>query len=542
MEQEKTSVDTRELLWKAKRYRWVALLPLVGALCAAFLYVNVATPVYESAVVISLEDPTPFSEGVERLVRPSERNEDMVQKVARVRNRVLNRTFLQGVSDRLGLSREPRLLRVGETAAKKYPGITPEEYATRVSVASLAKKVTVTPVGSTFIRIAVKDPTPVNARRVANAVGEGLIEDTRKATLERAQARGEFSQDQISVIKENLRQSENSLQAAKESAIGSSISAGPMDQVSVSSVRELADGAEKEMDQVRERINADRATWKERVGSGAQPQELRSARASELEGRLRGLEGSYGMAALRGGERGGGGESYLQQIGATRQMLLNEYESVASRLPGDLPDDARLLAAGIALDRAVLRSLQARKDRLQGAVRNYLYEARSTPGSQMQIERLTNEVQKNRDLLATMEKEATSSRMSEAIETSQLALRVEVVESPQLPLRPVWPDRFKILAAAFLLGPLLSVGVIVGAERVGAILRTVEQAEVELGTKVIGTIPRIEGWSRPGTFLQNNWAPISILALIVLTALVTGVYTSVTASRHVNATNVELRR
>jgi len=542
VEQEKTSVDTRELLWKAKRYRWVALLPLVGALCAAFLYVNVATPVYESAVVISLEDPTPFSEGVERLVRPSERNEDMVQKVARVRNRVLNRTFLQGVSDRLGLSREPRLLRVGETAAKKYPGITPEEYATRVSVASLAKKVTVTPVGSTFIRIAVKDPTPVNARRVANAVGEGLIEDTRKATLERAQARGEFSQDQISVIKENLRQSENSLQAAKESAIGSSISAGPMDQVSVSSVRELADGAEKEMDQVRERINADRATWKERVGSGAQPQELRSAHASELEGRLRGLEGSYGMAALRGGERGGGGESYLQQIGATRQMLLNEYESVASRLPGDLPDDARLLAAGIALDRAVLRSLQARKDRLQGAVRNYLYEARSTPGSQMQIERLTNEVQKNRDLLATMEKEATSSRMSEAIETSQLALRVEVVESPQLPLRPVWPDRFKILAAAFLLGPLLSVGVIVGAERVGAILRTVEQAEVELGTKVIGTIPRIEGWSRPGTFLQNNWAPISILALIVLTALVTGVYTSVTASRHVNATNVELRR
>jgi hypothetical protein len=25
----------------------------------------------------------------------------------------------------------------------------------------------------------------------------------------------------------------------------------------------------------------------------------------------------------------------------------------------------------------------------------------------------------------------------------------------------------------------------------------VEQAEEEIGTKVIGTIPRIEGWSRP---------------------------------------------
>ncbi|HLQ66725.1 MAG TPA: hypothetical protein VK123_05760, partial [Candidatus Limnocylindrales bacterium] len=136
----------------------------------------------------------------------------------------------------------------------------------------------------------------------------------------------------------------------------------------------------------------------------------------------------------------------------------------------------------------------------------------------------------------------TSSRLSEALETSQLSLRIEVVESPQLPLKPVWPDRLKILAGALLLGPLLSIGVIIGAERVGAILRTVEQAEEEMGTTVIGTIPRIEGWSRPGTFFQNNWAPMSILALILLTALITGVYTTVATSRHVNPTSDERYR
>jgi uncharacterized protein involved in exopolysaccharide biosynthesis len=302
----------------------------------------------------------------------------------------------------------------------------------------------------------------------------------------------------------------------------------------------MADTADKETGQIRDRIRSDLETWSSRVPGRPVP-DLKNSRTSELESRLTGLESSYGVASARG-KAGGEGQALLSQIGAARQALLSEYESAAEGLPGDLPDDARSLAAGVALDRAVLRSLQARKSRLQSMVRSYLYEARSTPRSQMEIDRLQSEVEKNRDLLATMEKEATSSRLSEALETSQLSLRIEVVESPQLPLKPVWPDRLKILAGAFLLGPLLSIGVIIGAERIGAILRTVEQAEEEMGTQVIGTIPRIEGWSRPGTFLENNWAPISIVTLILLTALITGVYTTVATSRHVNPTSAEQSR
>src|SRR5258705_1230735 len=138
-------IDTREILWKTKRHRWVALLPLVLILCLAVLYLRVATPVYESSLVISLEDQAQLSEGVERMVRPSERTEDLVQRVARVRNRVLNRTFLQGVPDRLGFSRDSRLMAMGNAAARKYPGITPQECASAGAVASLLRKITITP-------------------------------------------------------------------------------------------------------------------------------------------------------------------------------------------------------------------------------------------------------------------------------------------------------------------------------------------------------------------------------------------------------------
>jgi uncharacterized protein involved in exopolysaccharide biosynthesis len=532
-------IDTREILWKTKRHRWVALLPLVLILCLAVLYLRVATPVYESSLVISLEDQAQLSEGVERMVRPSERTEDMVQRVARVRNRILNRTFLQGVADRLGFSRDPRLLAMGNAAARKYPGITPDEYASRIAVAGLLKKITVTPGGSSYIKISVKEPNPENARRVATAVGEGLVEETRKTTLEHAQARGEFSQDQVSVATEDLRRAEDALRDYRERT-GVSEDAMPMasaDPGQADAARDLATVADREMDEIRDRIRSDHDMWTSRVGSRPLP-ELRTPATTRLESRLSSLEASYGASSARGGREG---TSLLGQISSARQNLLSEYEAAAERL-GDVPDDARQIAAGIALDRSVLRSLQARKGRLQGMARSYSSSTHSLPREQMEVERLRNDVQTKRDLLATLQKEAVSSRLSEALETSQLALRVLIVEPPQLPLKPVWPDPVKIFLGAWVVGLFLSIGVVLGADRVGAVLRTVEQAEEELGAKVIGTIPRIEGWSRPGSFIQNHWPAVSIAVLLVLTILVTGVYTTVTTLHHGSPTAGETRR
>lgn len=541
MEPERGSViDTREILWKTKRHRWVALLPLVLILCLAVLYLRVATPVYESSLEISLEDQAQLSEGVERMVRPSERTEDMVQRVARVRNRILNRTFLQGVADRLGFSRDPRLLAMGNAAARKYPGITPDEYASRIAVGALLKKITVTPGGSSYIKISVKEPNPENARRVATAVGEGLIEETRKTTLEQAQARGEFSQDQISVATEDLRRAEDALRGYRERT-GVSENAMPMtsaDPGQADAARDLATVADREMDEIRDRIRSDHDMWTSTVGSGKPLPELRTPATTRLESRLSSLESSYGASSARGGREG---TSLLGQISAARQNLLSEYEAAAERL-GDVPDDARQIAAGIALDRSVLRSLQARKGRLQGMASSYSSSTHSLPREQMDVERLRNDVQTKRDLLATLQKEAVSSRMSEALETSQLSGRVLIVEPPQLPLKPVWPDPVKIFLGAWVVGLFLSIGVVLGADRVGAVLRTVEQAEEELGTKVIGTIPRIEGWSRPGSFIQNHWPAVSIAVLLVLTVLVTGVYTTVTTLHHGNPTAGETRR
>ena len=137
----------------------------------------------------------------------------------------------------------------------------------------------------------------------------------------------------------------------------------------------------------------------------------------------------------------------------------------------------------------------------------------------MDLERLRSEVETNRDLLLARRKEATSSRISAALESSQLGMRLEVVEPPQLPLTPMYPDPFRVMGIALLVGPLLGIGLIVVVEKLGAALQTLEQAEREIGARVIGTIPRIEGWSQPGSYLQRYWPVLSIALVLLATAV-----------------------
>ena len=528
--------DVRELLWKARRYMWIALVPVVLSACCGFLYLKIVSRVYESSVVITLDDPAQVSAALQPLVGSSRAPDQLAEKIARVRTRILNRTFLVGICDVLGFSRDARLRTAAAALARKHPELTVNDIAERMAVAILGKRISIAPVGNNYIRIGVKDPDPDVARRAASAIGDALIESTRRDALGRAAARGAFSEDQIAVASEKLRQSEDALRAYQESLISKGAVTGPVTGDNLGAVREMADAADKEVEQVRGRIQGDRVTWAERFGDGMPIPDLRNEQSTELESRLRELEASYGSATVRRrpGDAGGEATSILGQIGGVRQQLLDIYTGLAQDPAAGLTSVQSQLASGIALDRAVLRSLQARKDRLTSLVNGYLSAARSGPGETMHLDQLKTDVQVNRDLLATLQREATSSRLSEAYETSLMSVRIEIVESPVLPITPVWPDRTKVILVSLLVGPLLAVGLIAGLERVGMIIRTVEQAEREFGVKVIGTIPRIEGWPMPGSFYATHWAPLTIVGIILVTVLTMGILSTVAApDRHV---------
>jgi protein tyrosine kinase modulator len=213
-------------------------------------------------------------------------------------------------------------------------------------------------------------------------------------------------------------------------------------------------------------------------------------------------------------------------VASVRQSLLLEFETLAANLPDDIPEAARTTVAGLATDRAILRSLRIKRDRLNGFISQFARGVENSPREQIELARLRGEVETSRELLKALQKEAQSSRLSEAFASSAMASRLTVVDPPQLPLRPASPDPLRIFGGALLLGPLLSAGLVFAGEKFALVIRTVEQAEQEMGARILGTVPKIEGWIQREGYVARHWALLSIVLVLVLT----GVFHSLNAT------------
>jgi len=517
MEQDLSILDFREMLWKARRYKWLALFPVVVVLCGAFVYLMITPPLYESTVVVSVDDKAPVSQALGNIVPSDQSEQTRRERAMRVDSKIHSRPFLETLVNQLGYARDPGLLAKAAEAVKTLRGITPTEYAMRMAVFGLGKQIIVAPTTETRVSIAALDTDPRNAQRLAMLIADELNATNKATSIQRATERGEFSSDQIAVYQERLRKSEAALQSYQQSVIGQKLVSNPINETNYDGAREVISDARAEMGQIRSRLQTDLSAWQGAGGTGAGPPALRNSRTAELEGRLNELETSYGLAASDP-KRSAEEDNIKLKIGGVRQALYAEYQSLAGAQQ-DLTPGAQDAAAGIALDRSELRSLKLKEERLGGYTSAYSRRMQSQPSEQMESERLQSEVQNNRDLLLALQKEATSSRISAALETSQLGMDFDILETPQLPLRPSHPDPIRILGIAFLVGPLLGVGLVIVAERLGAALHSLEQAEKEIGARVIGTIPRIEGWAQPGGYVQKYWPVLSIALVLFATAV-----------------------
>lgn len=514
-EQESSILDFREVLWKARRYKWLVLFPVVLFVCAACIFLIVTPPVYESAVVVSVDDHSPVSKEMNTLVgRGDPRyDENIHERVQRVDGKIHSRSFLEAIVDRTGLAKNPLIRQQAQSEVRNLSGITVDEYAMRLAVTLMGKQVTVTPQGETLIRIAAKGHDPRSARNLATIIGNELITQNKATSIKQATERGEFSADQIAVYEERLRKSEAAYQSYQQRVISHKLGGNPINETNYDAAKGVISETRAEMSQIRSRLETDLSAWQSSGGTGAGPPALGNSRTAELESRLSELETTYGLSAGHGTD-----ETLKQKIGGVRQALYAEYQNIADGM-ADLSPGAREAAAGIALDRAELRSLKQKETRLSRLTGDFSHRLESQPTEELESVRLRTEVENNRELLQSLQKEATASHLSAALETSALGMDFDVLENPQLPLRPVFPDPVRILGIALFMGPLLGIGLAVLAERFGAALSSLEQAEREIGVRVVGTIPRIEGWSQPGGYVQKYWPVLSIALVLIATAL-----------------------
>ncbi len=104
------SIDLGRILAALKKYFWVVLLFLVAGAIAAVTYLNVATPIYQSAAVVKVEQRV--MDAAPTLGMATDSFEDLraLEMLGTIQRGFLSRTLMERVTEKLNLAERPEFL------------------------------------------------------------------------------------------------------------------------------------------------------------------------------------------------------------------------------------------------------------------------------------------------------------------------------------------------------------------------------------------------------------------------------------------------
>ncbi|NTU49816.1 MAG: chain-length determining protein [Desulfobulbaceae bacterium] len=309
--------------------------------------------------------------------------------------------------------------------------------------------------------ISFKDNNPKLARDYVNALVRRYIDENTSSKREESYGATQFLSEQMNVFREKLQKSEEAANAFKRGpgAVAS------MDPTSL--LKDINDSQQRADD-----LNIKQAQLETVIASLAKDSPMQS-NLPALQKRLQELQLQYtdkypdivqlkeDIRALEDQQKHGQGKS--------RPVESLEYKRSVSELKAMRQAEANL-RANIAKNRALLQSIPA---------------AKST------LEDLEREKNSQKTLYETMAARQGQSEVSKQMEVQDKSTVFRIVDPAVLPIKPVSPDRVRLILLGILAGIGGGVGLVILKDQTDDSVKNVDMA-ARFGLPILAVIPQIE--------------------------------------------------
>ena len=481
-EQEGRPVDLRELARIIWRRRSLLLLPwsvaVLGGVAGAFLL----PPVYESSVVLTLERSQSLPGNLGDMVRGPgpEAQADMMREQAR------SSLFLRSVIIATDLRNDPAARALARKSAGRYRGLSGDELVETFLTDQLRQAITVRSGKGDVFQITVADRDPDHSLKLVRAVSQQFVASSKAAQLEAVRQTQEFSGEQQRVYKAKLEESEGRLEAFRRSVLTSSLSGAAVDVGNVVRARSLLEQTQIEADDLRQRMGVLRQQTAGQV-SAADVRAMTTPEVSGLTSQMAVLERQFASATL--------GDPSGNAAGGYRLSVVRRHAELATALaaaaPRTVSPGVRDLMVEARLAQADLVGVEARRDWLSREVSTYDRRVVMGPDQELQMQRLTQEVESNRAYFNTFLQQSSAAQIAEAFENAKLSGRFVIIEPARRPLAPARPNRPVLIVLAILAGGLIGAGTVMVVELHDESVKNADEVESLLGLPVLGALPRV---------------------------------------------------
>jgi uncharacterized protein involved in exopolysaccharide biosynthesis len=531
MDDSRRSFDPRAFQETLAKRKWHLLVPLVLATATSFVVVERMPEVYAIESVLLFETAAPLTGEVERHLLPGTgpsrgREEDRRNEANLLRIKVRSPDFLGELAEEMGFLNDPAgLERAAAKKAESGDPKTPEEIFRQDVTAWLASMIEVNLAGTNIYMITMKGNDRDLLFRMSNLMNSKLLEMVQNEQLGRLRAASAFTDEQITVYKTKLDEARRELDRflvsqplARSEPTFSRIDAG-------AAVR-LADETGYEILRISEREQESSAMLTQMYGfnvdaflDGARPS------VSLLAEKLVSLEKQLGFLLLERSWNDPTVIAHNTRIGEARSEIEDAGRRLARSLLLNQPGRVQELAGDVLRDRILLDALSSRKGALE---QQTVVPSVQGPSPAVLSRRaqefsfLEEQVRINEGIYNSFLRQATSARISEAVESEQFMRSVRMIRAPQWPAKPASPNRPQVIGLGILIGLALGVAGMMFGEYFDTSVKDVRQAEEIVGAPILGTIPLIEYRFQPkarGGFWNRGtaarWVGGILVALLV---------------------------
>jgi len=209
-------------------------------------------------------------------------------------------------------------------------------------------------------------------------------------------------------------------------------------------------------------------------------------------------------------------------VGADRQAYRDRLATLAGQIyAGNSPRERELIVSYY-YRLMLVSSFQEIVDTLNRYTSNYRQNMGGQPAYQAELERRQAEAGKYRELLETFQQQSTSAQITRAIQSSELATRINIRDYAVKPIRPVKPSKPRLQAVFVLIGLVAGLAMIFLIEFFNRSFGDVKDIESFLGVPVLGTIPPLAHGPGKARQQRRKNTLLWVLAMILFAMAMAG--------------------
>jgi polysaccharide chain length determinant protein (PEP-CTERM system associated) len=465
-----------------RRRLWVIVIPIVLVGVGTYLYSQGIPNLYTSQTLVMVEQPK-VPDTYVKPVLP----EQFDQRLGTMREEILSRSRLEAVIERLGLFK-------GAVGA-----------STEDMVGWMRRSISIKPVRSVVegsgalpgFRIGYTDNDPHLAQQVCAEITSMFLEESLRVREHRATGTTNFLEKELEEAKRKLDEQDARLAAFKRRYLGQLPDQEQTNLNILSGLRSQFDAATQALNRAyqdkaySESLLAQQiASW-ESSQAGSNPLTLEQQLAS-LQSQLVTLEARYtsnhpdivkmkdNIAQLK---------AKVETARAAGKNKPKETETLEAALAE--PPQIQQLRNQIHFLERTIKEKMAEQERLQGQVRMYEARVQLSPLIEQQYKDVTRDYQSALSFYNDLQSKKKQSEMATNLEVRQQSEQFRVLDSPDLPQRPSYPNRQLFAAGGPGGGLVLGLGIALLLEMRDKSLRTDRDVEFFLGVPALALVPTV---------------------------------------------------